>query len=326
MIYDTVYQYYLNSIEDMNFILVPELSHPNDYYYKVTEKYGKGSMRFIVCEKKFLIIIADYTPYIDFEKTSIINENYLEMCQFSTASSSFKLGKTKTRKVNTGIFSYINNSKKIIVYCKKDQPVKFTKIIVTEDYYKHYLTNSFSTEVNEVKKIIKYLAMSPNIPELSFAFQQIESCSAVGKFLFIYLEGKVMEVLGLAAASYNKTLASTQNVKLNKKDINALKRVIKYLKDNYAAYPSISNLAKVANMSETRFQLAFKQQYKTTLYEYFKNLRMNYALQLLNETNYSIKEIALKVGYRNSGHFAGIFKKRYGITPKRYRDTQQRLV
>lgn len=46
---------------------------------------------------------------------------------------------------------------------------------------------------------------------------------------------------------------------------------------------------------------------------------MNHALLLLQNSDYSVQTIANKVGYKNAGHFPGIFKKTYGITPKRYR-------
>lgn len=73
-------------------------------------------------------------------------------------------------------------------------------------------------------------------------------------------------------------------------------------------------------MSNTRFQMAFKQTYGTTVYDYLKELRMNQALLLLKNSDYSIKDIAFQVGYNNSGHFAGLFKKTYGINLKQYRN------
>ncbi|MGL5513986.1 MAG: helix-turn-helix domain-containing protein [Sporomusa sp.] len=49
----------------------------------------------------------------------------------------------------------------------------------------------------------------------------------------------------------------------------------------------------------------------TTVYEYLKSLRMNQAIRLLDDSDYNFRTISDKVGYSNSGHFAGIFKKTY---------------
>ena len=75
-------------------------------------------------------------------------------------------------------------------------------------------------------------------------------------------------------------------------------------------------------MSDSRYQLAFKQVYGTTVYEYLKALRMNRALLMLNNSDLSISAVAEAVGYTNAGHFAGLFKKLYGLTPKAYRMMQ----
>lgn len=60
--------------------------------------------------------------------------------------------------------------------------------------------------------------------------------------------------------------------------------------------------------------------YGTTPYEYLKELRMNQALLLLNDSDYNVQTIAEKAGYTNAGHFSGLFKKTYGVSPKEYRD------
>ena len=73
-------------------------------------------------------------------------------------------------------------------------------------------------------------------------------------------------------------------------------------------------------MSTARYQLAFRKHYGTTPYEYLKELRLNQALLLLKNSDYGIATIAAKVGYHNSGHFAKLFKKAYGLGPREYRN------
>ena len=73
-------------------------------------------------------------------------------------------------------------------------------------------------------------------------------------------------------------------------------------------------------MSPSRFQMAFRQVYGTTAYEYLKVMRMNYALLLLQDSDDSIRTVALKVGYRNAGHFSKLFRETFGMRPQEYRN------
>ena len=76
-------------------------------------------------------------------------------------------------------------------------------------------------------------------------------------------------------------------------------------------------------MSPYSCQMALRQVYGTTAYEYLKVLRMNHALLLLRDSDDNIRNVALKVGYRNAGHFSKLFKDTFGMGPKEYRNTHR---
>ncbi|MCT4507879.1 MAG: AraC family transcriptional regulator [Tepidibacter sp.] len=319
----TIQEYYLNSMEKLFFTLLPEYSQEGDYFYRMKSQYGQGSLRIISFNDMFMFLIADYMPNEDFEKISEISQSYIEISQFETNSSAFKIGKQNIKAVKKGVFCYINKTKQIHVYCKAKKRVCFTKVVISQEYYDTFLKERYKDNYYEAKNAMKFLTISPNLPELNFIFQQIKSCKATGVSQHIYLEGKVLELLALATYRHEQSLKKEGlNVKLSKNDLRVLKKVIKFMEKSLSKYLSIKDFSKIANMSTTRFQLAFKKTYGTTTYEYFKTLRMNHALILLRDSNYSIKSIANEVGYNNAGHFSGVFKKMYGVTPKKYRDMQ----
>ena len=82
---------------------------------------------------------------------------------------------------------------------------------------------------------------------------------------------------------------------------------------------SLIRLAREADMSEFHFSRAFKRTTGFKPSQYFINLRMERARRLLRETNRSIIEIGLNVGYTSPSHFARIFHREVGISPSRYR-------
>ncbi|SRR5260221_1995611 len=82
---------------------------------------------------------------------------------------------------------------------------------------------------------------------------------------------------------------------------------------------SLVRLAREADMSEFHFSRLFKRTTGLTPSQYFIHLRMEKARRLLRETNQSVIEIGLDVGYTSPSHFAQIFRREVGISPSEYR-------
>jgi AraC family transcriptional regulator len=82
---------------------------------------------------------------------------------------------------------------------------------------------------------------------------------------------------------------------------------------------SLIRLAREADMSEFHFSRLFKRTTALTPSQYFIHLRLEKARRLLRETNKSVIEIGLDVGYTSAIHFAQIFRREVGIPPSEYR-------
>jgi len=79
---------------------------------------------------------------------------------------------------------------------------------------------------------------------------------------------------------------------------------------------NISSLSKMAGMSPTKFKKQFRNLYGLPVFEYYQKNRMLHAKNFLKMGIYSIQEVGNMVGYTNLGHFAGAFKKEFGLLPK----------
>ncbi|MFR2826238.1 MAG: hypothetical protein ACLTCQ_18020 [Enterocloster bolteae] len=78
-------------------------------------EYGNGTFQLIEFEDDLLLIlIGDYTPKDTFEKITEISEDYMEISQFETDGSSFKIGGRKKNQVDKGIYCYLNTQKKTL--------------------------------------------------------------------------------------------------------------------------------------------------------------------------------------------------------------------
>ena len=316
----SIADYLLQLPENMNFAKVQELSGEDSLYYRMLSDYGSGSFQLIRFENDLLmILIADYTPKETFEKIATISEEYMEISQFETDSSSFKIGGRKRNQVDKGIYCYLNTQKKTYTYCEGGKAVRFTKVILSPQYFPTYFKLHDENNARLLSSARDYLLKNPNLPELNFVFQQIRDCQAEGTTLKLYLESKVMELLSLVVKGIEQEQKHI-SVKLDYKDIRNLKKTITVMKSDLSAYPSGDELARIAGMSPARYQLAFRKHFGTTPYEYLKEMRLNQALLLLKNSDYGIATIAAKVGYHNSGHFAKLFKKAYGLGPREYRN------
>ena len=72
-------------------------------------------------------------------------------------------------------------------------------------------------------------------------------------------------------------------------------------------------------MCVTAYNKSFKNQTGITPSKYIIELRMRMAIQYLETSNLSIKEISSMCGYTNFNFFARVFKKHTGYAPTEYR-------
>ena len=108
----------------------------------------------------------------------------------------------------------------------------------------------------------------------------------------------------------------------NKEDDTTLSATIeKYIKENYKD-PSLG-LNKISDefqISESYFSHMFKEKTGVNFSTYLENIRMTEAARLIKETDISLNELYIAVGYNNSNTFRRAFKKVYGVTPSAMRE------
>ena len=105
----------------------------------------------------------------------------------------------------------------------------------------------------------------------------------------------------------------------DKKTLDKMKVILKYIEINYMNRISIAEIAGVAGFSESHFMRYFKETMGTSFVEYLKEYRLTMAARLLVSSESSILDIASEVGFDNLSYFNRAFKARYHMTPSQYR-------
>ena len=93
---------------------------------------------------------------------------------------------------------------------------------------------------------------------------------------------------------------------------------MKYMKEHYQRDISLSELAEVAGVSPNYLSRLFKEETGINFVDWLNKLRIEKAVQLMENSTMKIYEIAEKVGFSNYKYFSSIFKKITGHTPKQY--------
>lgn len=113
--------------------------------------------------------------------------------------------------------------------------------------------------------------------------------------------------------------ADTTSSAASKKDIR-LQNAIDYMIENFAEPLTLKKCAEIACMSRTHFSRVFHQTTASNFKEFLNQIRINKACELLAETNETVAQIALLVGFSSESYFGHIFRKTKKISPSKYRN------
>ena len=91
--------------------------------------------------------------------------------------------------------------------------------------------------------------------------------------------------------------------------------------DEWNKNERIEKYASICGISETYFYRCFKKWSGISPVEYRNNLRLSNAESLLKCTNMQIQEISAAVGFTDPFYFCRLFSDKYGISPRRYRES-----
>ena len=76
-----------------------------------------------------------------------------------------------------------------------------------------------------------------------------------------------------------------------------------------------------SSLSESTFSRRFRKINGVSPMEYVQAVRVEEAKRRLEETEASIEQISLEVGYEDSASFRRLFKRKTSVTPAEYRKT-----
>ncbi|RLQ20658.1 helix-turn-helix domain-containing protein [Seongchinamella sediminis] len=84
----------------------------------------------------------------------------------------------------------------------------------------------------------------------------------------------------------------------------------------------IPELARRVHISERELERLFRHHLDTTPLAFYRRLRLEKAQQLLQQTSFSITNIALRCGFASTAHFSRSYRRHFGHSPRQARNRE----
>ena len=103
-----------------------------------------------------------------------------------------------------------------------------------------------------------------------------------------------------------------------KTETSVVEKIIEYIKLNCMKNINAKDLANTFSFNYDYLRRMFKEKTGISIKDYIQKEKLHYAIDLLKNTSFSIKEVSSLAGFSSPSHFATVFKSELNITPKEY--------
>jgi AraC family transcriptional regulator of arabinose operon len=104
----------------------------------------------------------------------------------------------------------------------------------------------------------------------------------------------------------------------------AIARAKEFIRRNFAEELSLRRISAAAGVSPPYLNKLFQKHLEATPMKYVWGYRLERSSELLQETGLSISEISFQTGFQNPFHFSRLFKAKYDMPPRQFRERSWR--
>ncbi|WP_172918119.1 helix-turn-helix transcriptional regulator [Capnocytophaga canis] len=187
---------------------------------------------------------------------------------------------------------------------------KFHKLLSDEASYIDFLSLE-----NKDKKYYKEDKIAPAI---MVVLHQIMNANFQKNLQPFYMKAKVYELLALYFNRSNEADIEQCPFLADEESIAKIHKAKEIIIGRMVEPPTLQELSNEIGLNIKKLKEGFKQIYGDSVYAFLFDYKMEIARKLLEGKDMNINEISSKVGYSTPSHFIAAFKKKYGVTPKKY--------
>ncbi len=185
------------------------------------------------------------------------------------------------------------------------------------------------TSLPELKHVNRAIQLSERgiritgdtLNQVSRIMLQLPYLNSMKRLMLFY---EIMDIIGesqsftfLASADYIKTRFESTN--------NRVKKIHEFLMLNYHEEINLEKIAEMVHMAPASACRFFKFSTGLTIFEYLNKIKIDYACNLLLNTELNVVDISYDCGFNNLSHFNKQFRKFLGKTPTEFRKLRQNI-
>ncbi|MEZ4875260.1 MAG: AraC family transcriptional regulator [Flavobacteriaceae bacterium] len=173
----------------------------------------------------------------------------------------------------------------------------------------------FLSEENQDRKYYKDDLISPS---MAIVLNQLLQFNLHPVVKPLYFRAKGYELLSLYFNRPQDVAIEQCPFLGDEENVAKIKRAKQIMIAKMAEPPTLQELSLEINLPLNKLKEGFKQVYGEPVFSFLLDYKLEVARQLLASGNHNVNEVGLKVGYSTASHFITAFKKKYGVTPKKF--------
>ncbi|MEO1448269.1 MAG: AraC family transcriptional regulator [Bacteroidota bacterium] len=164
----------------------------------------------------------------------------------------------------------------------------------------------------------KYYSEIPISPQAGLVLGQLMNQQHLPLHFHVYYHGKALELLSVVFDRKKDQDLESCPFLLDANNVKRIRQAKRIILDNMLNPPSLKELARGVGLNVYQLKVGFKNIYGASVFQYLNDAKMEQARQKLDTMTFKVNEVSDALGYSSSSHFIAAFKRKFGITPKKY--------
>lgn len=275
-----------------------------------------------IIEDGFFLLKYHNQENVPVEISRMVDKSFLQLhfCIKNSAGLKFSGGHYVLDLPENKSFLLYNPQQDLPIQLAMEPGAKVISLLIRIEKFHTFFTEEaelihFLSGENKSKKCYRDKELNPNE---SMVLNQIFHYGLHSSLEKLYSRGKVYELISLYFHKSDKDGIQNCPFLEDEANVEKIQKAKQILIESMTEPPTLTQLAHQIHLPIQHLKDGFKHIYGETVFAYLLNYKMEFARKLLTTKKYNISEVSFEVGYSTPSHFIAAFKKKFGITPKRY--------
>lgn len=287
-------------------------------YMTLQEKWGEGGIRRFVPRYDMEVVLSEFTFQREY-RIPLSTESAMVELNFCLQGAREVTVNGKAYEFTSGMSSlqFMNAMNASFTYSEKE-PFLMLGIGIPVPTFHHFMQQANGERSADFSKLLGNRSLrifqETVSPSASIILNRVIQAASSAATNNLELECGVLQLLSQSFQSFLIDPEPSSSL-LSVSDMQKIQQARAIILERMVDPPSLIELSRMIGMNDYKLKIGFKTMYRTTVYGYLREKRLEKALLLLQQGDMNVTETSFAVGYSNSSYFAEAFREKYGINP-----------